>query len=334
MALTWAERVDDPLLLGKAIGAKSVALFHLGRHREAVILARGRVALAEAAGSLVDQERARAWVAVCVLDEDPREALSLMFEAAELARRAGRRDRETLNLLNAVEGAILLGRWGDARAALNALGQRDLASARQTQLACCEAMLAALSGDTSRAVEQLEACVDAARSEDLAERTTYLQARAVVSLAAGELETAHREAAAAVAAEPSGINSPMALAMQLRSALWLGDAGLAREALVGMQGFRGRWMAAARLTGEAGLAALEERHDDAAATYIRALDAWRVLESPLDLALCALDRAILRGPGSIPGGEYDEARAILTELGATPLLARLDHTGAAARKVG
>ena len=42
-------------LLARAIGAKSYALFNLGRQREAVILARGQVALAEAAGSLLEQ---------------------------------------------------------------------------------------------------------------------------------------------------------------------------------------------------------------------------------------------------------------------------------------
>lgn len=132
---------------------------------------------------------------------------------------------------------------------------------------------------------------------------------------------------------PSGINSAAALAIQQRAALWLGDAGRAGEALAGMQGFRGRWMAAVRLTAEAGLAAMEGRRDEAATAYSRALDAWRAIDSPLDLALCALDRAILRGPDPVAGGE-DEAREIFTRIGATPFLARLDQTGAAARKAG
>jgi hypothetical protein len=148
----------------------------------------------------------------------------------------------------------------------------------------------------------------------------------VVNLAAGELEAAHRDAVAAVAAEPSGINSPAALAVQLRSALWLGDAERARQALVGMQGFRGRWMAAARLTGEAGVAALDGRYDDAASAYSLALEAWVALDCLLDLALCALDRAILRGSGPVATDEDEKARAILSDLGAQPFLARLDQS--------
>jgi len=158
--------------------------------------------------------------------------------------------------------------------------------------------------------------------------------KAAAALAAGDLEEAYREAAAAVVADPAGINSPRALALQLRAALWLGDPIRARRALAGMQGMRGRWMAAARLTGEAGVAALEGRNDEAALAYPRALDAWRVLDCPLDLALCALDRALLRGSVRVQRGEDDEAQAILSEIGASPFLARLDQARSMARAVG
>jgi tetratricopeptide (TPR) repeat protein len=333
-ACTLAERLDDTELLGRAIGAKSAVLFRIGRHREALMLARGRMALAETAGSLVEQADARLYVSIFMGDDNLHEAIGLALESAELARRAGARSLETVNLLNAAEAATDLGRWDDARAALSALRQRDLAAPRQTQLELCEAVLAALSGDTALAFERLEATADAAGTEDITARANNHRARAEVHLAADDLEMAHREASAALAAEPSGINSPRALTWRMRAALWLGDAGRAREAVVGMQGFRGRWMAAARTTGEAGLAALEGRYEDAAAAYARALDAWRALDSPLDLAFCALDRAVLRGPRSAPGGEDDEARGIFTRIGAKPLLARLDRTGAAARKAG
>jgi tetratricopeptide (TPR) repeat protein len=332
-ALTLAERLDDTELLSRALGERAWAIFNLGRHREAVVLARGRVALAETGGSLVEQAAACLYVSIFVLDDDPREALTLSLEGAELGRRAGTRGLEMMNLLNAAEDAIFLGQWSDARAALTALGQRELGSARQAFLANCEATLAALSGDTARAFEQLEAHAEQTRS-DITQRATHLRARAVVNLAADHIEAAHRDAAAAAAADP-GINSPAALAVQLRAALWLGDAGLAREALAGMESFHGRWMASVRLTGEAGLASLEGgRRDEAAIAYARALDAWRALDSPLDLALCGLDRAILRVPGSASGDEDDEARAILTELGATPFLARLDRASDVARVAG
>jgi len=76
-------------------------------------------------------------------------------------------------------------------------------------------------------------------------------ARAEVYLATGDLEAAPA-CIRALAAEPSGINSAAALAIQQRAALWVGDsdelASADRHAA-----FRGRWMAAVRLTAEAGL---------------------------------------------------------------------------------
>ena len=333
-ACTLAERLDDTELLGRAIGAKSATMYRLGRHREAVMLARGRMALAEAGGSLLAQAEASLYVSIFVLDEDPHESIRVQLEAAELARRAGARGLETVSLLNAAEGAVGLGQWDDARAALDALRQRELSTPRRIQLELCESLLAAFSGDASLAVSLLDATADTAQNENVVARSNYHLMRANVHLAADELETAYRHATASLEAEPSGINSPAALAIQMRAALWLGDATRSRETLSGMQGFRGGWMAAVRLTGAAGLAAVEGRHEDAAVAYGRAFEAWRALDSPLDLALCALDRAVLRGSRPAAGGEDEEAREIFTRIGATPFLARLDRAGAAARKVG
>jgi hypothetical protein len=228
-------------------------MYRLGRHREAVILARGRMALAEAGGSLFAQAEASLYVSIFVLDEDPHESIRVQLEAAELARRAGARGLETVSLLNAAEGAVGLGQWDDARAALDALRQRELSTPRRIQLELCESLLAAFSGDASLAVSLLDATADTAQNENVVARSNYHLMRANVHLAADELETAYRHATASLEAEPSGINSPAALAIQMRAALWLGDATRSRETLSGMQGFRGGWMAAVRLTGARGV---------------------------------------------------------------------------------
>ncbi|HLN06434.1 MAG TPA: hypothetical protein VK217_09160, partial [Acidimicrobiales bacterium] len=333
LALEWAEtglalaeKLDATELLAGAIGARAAALFNLGRHREAVILARGQVVLAGAANSLVEQANGLLYVSVFVLDEDPREALSAAIESAELARRAGHRHLEILNLLNAAEISILLGEWGDTRVAITELGQRELPSEQQLFLRCVEAMLTALTGDPSRAAASLEQHAERATStEFVAARTTYLRARAVVSLTAGDLEAARREAAEAVAVDPFGINSPYALSIQARAALWLGDAERAREALSGMTGFRGRWMVAERLTTEAGLAALEGRVEEAAKSYRDSIEAWRALDCTLDLALCELDLVLLLGPDHPDATAAKEARDIFIQLGAIPFLERLNR---------
>ncbi|MGQ0669696.1 MAG: hypothetical protein ACT4PO_08515, partial [Actinomycetota bacterium] len=86
---------------------------------------------------------------------------------------------------------------------------------------------------------------------------------------------------------------------------------------------RGRWMDAARRTAEAGLAALEGRTEEASAGYRRALESWSAMDIPLDLALCAIDAVMLLPEGAVPEGAARQAKEILTNLGAVPLLERL-----------
>jgi class 3 adenylate cyclase/tetratricopeptide (TPR) repeat protein len=323
-ALVLAEQLDDIELLAGAIGAKGGALFNLGRHREAVILVRGQVALAEAAGFLREQATGLLYLSVFVLDDNPREALSAAIESMELARRAGVGGPEITNLLNSAEISVLLGETKDARAAIAELRQRDLPLEHAVFLDCVEAMLRGLTGEAAEASALLEEHLDhMSASELVVARTTYWRARSLVSLASGDLDTARREAASAVSADPLGINSPYALAFEARASLWLHSADNARAALSAMKGFRGRWMAAMRLTTEAGLAALEGRIEDSAEAYREAIEAWKALDCTLDLAMCELDLVLLLGPDSPVSSAAKEARDIFSQIGATPFLDRL-----------
>ena len=325
-ALIGAERLDDTELLGRAVAGRSTALFNLGRHREALMLARGLAVLAAETGSL--REEAMAWIGVSVfaLPDDPRESLAAAIRSVELSRRAGIRGLELTNLLNSAETSAYLGLWDDTRSAVAELGQRELRGAHVYWLSCVEALLAALTGDApgasaliDRHGEQLES------AEYVNLRTTYLNARAMVSLAGGDLDTARRSAADAVAADPMGINSAISLTLQARASLWLRDAEGAREALTTMRRVRGRLMAAARLTVEAGLAALDGDADGAGGLYRQSIEAWRVLDCTLDLALTELDLIMLLGPDHPDATVGKEARDIFVELGATPFLNRLNE---------
>ena len=219
-----------------------------------------------------------------------------------------------------------LGEWSDTRASITELGQRDLHSDQRAYLSCTEAMLATLTGDAARAAACLEG--HAARltgTELVTARATYLMDRALMSLATGDIEAAWRESIAAVSADPMGINSPHAMAVQAHAALWLQNAEGVRAALAGMKAFHWLWLAASRVTVEAGLAALEGRAQEATETYQEAIKAWRALECTLDLALCELDRTLLLGPNHPDAFAAVEARDIFTELGAKPFLERLDR---------
>jgi len=325
-ALALAEQLDDITLLARATGAKSYALFNLGRHREAVMLARGQVALADAAGSLREQAWARSWVSIFAVSDDPRESLSAAMESAELARRAGDRGLEGWKLGDVAERSLLLGQWDDARAAITELAERNLSVEDRAFLACDQAMLAALTGDPKAASTYLEqSAAPMAATEFVAGRATYQLARSVVSLAAGDLQQANREAADAVSGDPLGINSPTASSIEARACLWLRDVEGARKILSAMTGFGGRWMAAERLTLKAGLAALEGHLEEAAEAYRQAIEAWRSLDCTLDLALCELDLVLLLGPDHPDAAAAKEARDIFTQLGAKPFLERLNR---------
>ena len=221
--------------------------------------------------------------------------------------------------------ALFLGDWNESRAAITELEQRDLSLTQIAVLDCVRLMLMALSGQPAEASTRLnESANQLATSEDVALPATYLRARAVVNLAAGDFEAAQRESAKAVSTSPMGINSPHALAIQARAALWLGDTEGVREALAAMMGFRGRWMEAERLTAKAGLAALEGRGKEAAKGYQEAIEAWRTLECTLDLALCELDLVLLLGADHRAATVVMEARDIFAQLGAKPFLDRLN----------
>jgi class 3 adenylate cyclase/tetratricopeptide (TPR) repeat protein len=326
MALAAAEQTDESDVLIQALGGRATALFSLGRHREAAVLARGAVALAAASGSLFAEAASTVLVSVIVPADDPREALTAALTGADLARRAGHRGGEILHLINAAEFAIWLGEWTQAATILADLTDRQLTPFQRGFRTACEAMLTGLTGDSAAGIATLDEMVGGS-IEYVAARTTYLRARALLHLAAGDLPAALADARAAVAEDPAGINALEALVIEIRAALWSGDPASARAALTGMAGFHGRWLTACRLTAEAGLAAVEGRSDDAETGYRRAIDEWRLLDDPLHLALCALDQLLLLG--RLPEDVLETARDIFTRIDAEPFLRRLTEASTA-----
>ena len=326
IALDLAERLDDSETLASALGARSLALFTLGRHREAVMLARGMANIADEAGALYEQAVARTGLSLYMLPDDPRSTVSVALEAVELARKAGRRGIEVTNLLNIAETSIYLGLWQEARVAISELHQRQLTGSHESWLLGLEALLAALTGEFVISAEVLArqksfGGIDA----PLAYQTSRLVTSAFTALAAGDLEVACRDSKRAVEIDPVGINSAAALAINVHAALWQRDLASVRDALVSMERIRGRATVAHRRTAEAGIAALEGRIDEASEIYRDAIEKWRVLESALDLALCELDLVLLLGADHSDATVAKEARDILTEIGARPFLQRLDE---------
>jgi class 3 adenylate cyclase/predicted ATPase len=323
-ALPIAERHDLTELLAETIASKSVALFNLGRHREAAMLARGALTLADQTGNQHTRAEALVNLGVQISEDDPKAGLRAFIDAADAARKGGIRTLEVLNLANAAESAIDIGRWDEADSVLAELEGKDVAGFVEAGIAFSVAMLAALRGDFITATSRLDEVASRMEAtEFVQERTWHLRARSVVNLAKGDLDSSFKDAMDAVAADPAGMNSALAVWVAARAALWLRDPVRARAAVEAMAPLRGRWMEVARLSTEAGLAALDGRTDEASAGYREALESWAAMDVPLDLALTAIDAVMLLPEPAVPDGAGRRAKDILTKLGAQPLLERL-----------
>lgn len=321
-ALGLAEELDDDALLASGLGVRSLALFTMGRHREAVMLARGMANIADEAGELFEQARARTGLSLYMLPDNPRGMVDVANEAVELARRAGARGLEITNMLNIVETSLYVGLWDEAVAVAKELHQRELAKWHSEWLAGLEAVFAALGGDAARAAELL-AMGSESGDRSLGSLTTRLTTVAFVALAEGKLEDALREANRAVELDPMGINCAAALGIAARAALWMSNLEELRKVHVAMQRVRGRAMAAQRRTAEAGIAALEGRITESAEIYLDAIERWHSVESVLDLALCELDLAIVLGKDHEVATVAKEARDIFVQIGALVFVQRL-----------
>jgi len=326
VALAIAERIDCAPVFNGALGARSFALFNLGRHQEAVMLARGRAAIAEESGSMRERAESQMSLSLYSLPDDTRECYRVTLECAETARRAGVRTIEEVSLLNAVETGIGLGNWSEIEPILDAIESRGAQERNVVWIRFLRAMLAAWHGDVDAARAIVADVMSGlGETEFVAGKTTILTSRALVDYFAGEMREGLARAAEAVELDPAGINSSAAIAHQARCAIWLKDPVEVRRALRSASQIRGRWLAALRLEIEAALAALDGDTEEATDLYESAVEAWRGLDCMLDVALTELEATHLLGAGHPQSTRAKEAEDLFTEYGVPVLRRRLDE---------
>ncbi|MGH9291401.1 MAG: adenylate/guanylate cyclase domain-containing protein, partial [Acidimicrobiales bacterium] len=241
IALEAAERSGEPAVVAACLGGRSGALFHLGRRQESVVLARGVAKLAEELGDLVELSVALLSLSVYLLGDDPVSSASIALRAAEVARRVGRRDTEMMNLFNAAETSVYLGRWGEARTAIVELEERVQTDFDRMWLDTIDGLLSALTGEGDRGQEMMTRYAgEAERTEFFSQRTTFHTACAMARLSGGDLAGALTDALKSVELDPNGINAPSALAVCARAQLWQGDVEGVTACLEKMAHTRGR----------------------------------------------------------------------------------------------
>ncbi len=322
-ALAVFDRVGARERFRRALGEKTFLLGNLGRHREAMLIERGNLAIATEENDL--RARAHALISLGVMADEVVDALAHTLEGAEVARRGGYGEEEMTALANGVEMAVECGAWDTADELLVDLRARPaLPPGAADTVLLGAALLAAYRGDRAAAQEAMDALSDETTDASFPTmRAWYQRVRAVVHLMAGESARAYDDAMAAIAEEPEGINSQIAVWCAGPAALWMGDASKAREALESSPAQRGPWVHATRRAIEAGIAALEGHPSEAAAAYDTVLSGRLAQSDRFSHALVTLDAVAVLPVELVPEGAVEAARTYLEELGAAPLLARL-----------
>ena len=258
-------------------------------------------------------------------ESDPMGASASAFEALEVARRMGRRDRALLAINNFGYNAFLTGDWDRALTELDSALTEDLDAPNRIWLSSNSAIIHVCRGDdVSEQLREIDRLVKEANESELA--TAASDAHGNAAFAAGDFAASASHWRSVAAATPAIL--PAFSYQAARSWLWLGNEAEFRKDLAAFEaaGFHGQVIDARHATLLAGVAALEGRMSDATALYREALDRWRDLGLAWDEALTGLDVVtVLDTNDKWVRSVAESTRVILERLGATPLLARLDE---------
>ena len=325
-ALVVAQAIEGDDAIRTAAASRAFALMLAGRHFEGRLFLDAGVEMARRGGSWFDQARAFMYFGVSVMEDDPRASLDSMLECAALTSKAGVRPIQGLALANASEGAVDLGEWEIADRALDEIA--DLMrndSIDDDGSILTRAMLTAHRGDPEAALAAL-VDLEARRSttwEVVQMHTWFLRVRSLCQFLAGDPDGAADTARMSLRLDPVGGNAPSSLWTAIHAASPRHEASEIRAALEATAALRGHWTALVRATASAVISCLED-DGDAATRMSAALDAWSSADLPLDHAFATLSAMYVLPPADVPTAHVDRARAYLSGLQATSLLALYD----------
>jgi tetratricopeptide (TPR) repeat protein len=313
---------DDRLIIDLLI-TRGVSLSNLGRSTEAAVILTGAVDVARRLGLKDLYNRASVNLGYAIAQDDPQRAFEVSRSAIDDARRDGIVWGIRYIVGNAVDAAIELGEWDWAMQAMGEFDGLFTEAAERIWFGTFSGVIRALRGedveDEVRAVYR-----EALGFDDHQYRAVGAYGAVVSAFVRSELDEVIRISEESVRDSVAGIDGGIYGA---RAAIWKGDVPTAR-------GFRDRFAGsndARRTVGmtatmDGGIAALEGRAADARSHFADAQRRWRELNCQYWLAMTDLDIVVT---GAMETDERltaaDEARAILTRLGASALLELLDR---------
>ncbi|HEX7473977.1 MAG TPA: adenylate/guanylate cyclase domain-containing protein [Candidatus Limnocylindrales bacterium] len=320
-ALALAERLRLDVVVVMALITKGTSLEYLGRHREGLALLNGAYLDATAQGLHVAALRAGVNLAALTSDTDPRVSLQWTREGMTLARRLGLTGFAFYHASN-TGSAQRLGEWAWIRSAIGELadGHPDPSEAQAIH-DVSTAQLPWQGEDVGG--RPAEVVADAQRDEDPQALANGYRWALDEAFAREDLGVAAGYGRRLLEYDFASSNDRFWAG---RAALHVGDVATAERVMAMIEASPGGAADADVAALRAGIAARQGRIDDALAGYRAALATYRDMGLRFDLAMAGLDMAALVGP-EVPAvrAAAAESRAILMELGARPVIARLDR---------
>ncbi len=327
--LPWADEalaLGDPLRLdfvvAMAMITKGSALCLMNRRYEGLALLNGAHHDATAHGHHIAALRAGNNLSSFLGDTDPRTALQWARSGITLARRFGQSTMDTYHAGNYAYSARRTGEWDAARDAIAELLDASRDEAGKAWLENLIVWLdvwrgADAGGRPSAMIEAAEASGDAQHI------VNALVWSFEVAFVAGDTAAANQFGQRILDHDAGSPHIRFACG---RMALHDGDRPTAERALARIQPSLGGACDGDVAALKGGLAAMDGRPDDAVRDYRSALTVYGDLGLRFDVAMTTLDMASFVGP-SHPAVRIaaDEAKEILRELRATPLLDRLER---------
>jgi hypothetical protein len=327
-AIAWADRslplADRARLhetVAMALITKASALIGVGRGREGMALLHGAILDARAHGQHFGALRGLVNLAAYSNDTDPRLALTCTLDGMAEARRLGLSSFFTYQVGN-LGSAERLGEWAVSLETVAMLLETDASPEVVEAASIVDAWIRMWQGEDPGG--RPDAYVEASRAEgDPQNIVNALEWRLDESFVKDDL--------AGVAADvremmEQGFSATHQRTKGARYALHAGDIALAEQVLASIgPGPGGVADFDIALIG-AGIAARRGRIADALELYRTALAGYRDFGTVFDSAVTAIDMATFLGADE-PGvrAAAAEGRAILVELGAHPLIQRLDR---------
>jgi class 3 adenylate cyclase/tetratricopeptide (TPR) repeat protein len=322
--LPMAERLELTRETIELLVTRGAALAGSGRPREGTITLVGAISAATA-GGLPDVElRARVNLSYAAAGDEPQLAYQAAREGLDLANKLGMRGYAFYIVGNAAELAVRRGDWGWAFAQLkDAMDSPD----REFFTRMRWAEIRGLRGDDVDG-EIRELTDQGAEMTEVQLQAGIREVHAMVAYARGEFQRAlaHARDAYRINMAPDGTAPQMAI----RAAASLGDSEGVMDALRALEDVPGRVAATIRREGEATLAGLTGRREDALADFFDAVRRWQELGFAFEAALAQLSLVTVLGTEDREArAAGEEARATFERLDSRPLLDRLAEATAA-----